>query len=226
MEIIKVIGTSILSLFALFIMSKLMGNKQISQLTLFDYIVGISIGSIAAEMATELEKPLKPFVALAVYAVIDYLLSVISQKSLKGRKKLLGSSLILMKSGSIYPENFKKAKIDLSEFCMEMRNQGYFDLNGVDTVFFEPNGKLSIMPYSFSRPATPDDLQLVPKADKLQRNIIVDGVIIHENLKSMGLDENWLKKELKSKGIKNYKDVFLACADDTPTLTVFNSAEQ
>ena len=99
MEIIKVILTSLLSAAVLFLLAKIMGHKQISQLDFFDYITGITIGSIAAELATELEDPLKPLIAMVVYGVIAVLLSILTNKFPRTRKYINGTPTILMHNG-------------------------------------------------------------------------------------------------------------------------------
>ena len=172
----------------LFLTAKLIGHKQIAQLDFFDYITGITIGSIAAEMATELEEPWKPLTAMLIYGGITLLLSVISNKFPRTRKYLNGTPTILMDHGKLYYENLKKAKLDLSEFMVMCRQQGYFDLTNIQTAVFEYNGKLTILPVSSQRPATPNDLNLSPQQELLFTELIMDGRILEDNLKRMGLD--------------------------------------
>lgn len=95
----------------LFIAAKLIGHKQIAQLDFFDYITGITIGSIAAEMATELEEPWKPFAAILIYAGVTLLLSIVTNKFPKTRRYLYGSSIILMDHGKLYRGNLKKPSL-------------------------------------------------------------------------------------------------------------------
>lgn len=221
MEIIKVLLTSILSVGALFAIAKIMGHKQMSQLDFFDYISGITIGSIAAELATELEKPLKPLIAIAVYGAVAILLSKITSLFPKSRKFINGTPTILMNNGKIYRENLKKAKLDLSEFMVMCRQQGYFNLNDIQTAVFEFNGKLSILPVSKKRPTTPEDLNLSPAPEYIQTEVIMDGRVLDENLKRMGLDDKWLQKQLTTQGYKKPQEVFLALCDNNNQLTVF-----
>ena len=122
MDLLKIVALSLGSVIFLFILTKLMGNKEMSQLSMFDYIIGITIGSIAAEMATALESDfMQPLVAMAVYAVVSIAISVLSYKSLKFRRISSGDSLILLDNGEIYRDNLKKAKLDLNEFLMQCR---------------------------------------------------------------------------------------------------------
>ena len=221
MEIIKVLLTSLLSVSALFAVAKIMGHKQMSQLDFFDYISGITIGSIAAELATELEEPLKPLIAIAVYGAVAVLLSKITSLFPKSRKYINGTPTILMNNGKLYRDNLKKAKLDLSEFMVMCRQQGYFNLSDIQTAVFEFNGKLSILPVSKKRPANPEDLNLSPAPEFIHTEVIMDGRILDENLKRMGLDDKWLQKQLNAQGYKKTEEVFLALCDENNQLTVF-----
>lgn len=205
--------TAVLSFVTLFLTAKYMGHKQISQLDFFDYIAGITIGSIAAEMATELEEPWKPFVAMIIYGGATLLLSIISIKFPRTRKYLNGTPTILMDNGKLYRENLKKAKLDLSEFMVMCRQQGYFDLTNIQTAIFEYNGKLTILPQSAQRPLTPNDMNLAPAQDMIFTEIIMDGRILDDNLKRMGLNTKWLENQLKQNHICSADDIFLALCD-------------
>lgn len=222
MEILKIILLSSSSLIILFVLTKLMGNKEISQLSMFDYIIGITIGSIAAEMATALESDFtQPLVAMVVYALITVIISFINFKSLKLRKIITGDALVLYDNGRLYRNNFKKAKLDLSEFLMLCRTSGYFKLSDLETVLLEPNGKLSFLPVSNKRPVTPTDLSLDFPNEKLAVNVIMDGKLLRTNLLKTGNDEIWLQKQLNSQGFNDINDIFLATCDSDNNLSVF-----
>ena len=205
--------TALGSFGALFLVAKFIGHKQIAQLDFFDYITGISIGSIAAEMATELEEPWKPLAAMVIYGGATLLLSIVSKRFPRSRKYLNGTPTILMDHGKLYYENLKKAKLDLSEFMVMYRQQGYFDLTSIQTAVFEYNGKLTILPVSSQRPVTPNDMNLAPEQELLFTELIMDGRILDDNLKRMGLDLTWLDKQLKQRHISSPQDVFLAVCD-------------
>lgn len=209
MEILNVILTALLSVAALFAITKIMGHKQVSQLDFFDYVSGITIGSIGAELATELEKPSRPLIALAVYGGASLMLNLLAHKLPRTRKYINGTPSILFNSDKLYRENLKKAKLDLSEFMLMCREQGYFDLDEIQTAVFEHNGKLSILPKSANRPATPEDLNITVKSAEMSVEVILDGRIMGENLTRMGLNEKWLEKQIKTQGFKNTKEIFL-----------------
>jgi len=221
MEILYVILTSVLSVAALFVITKIMGHKQIAQLDFFDYISGITIGSIAAELATELEKPWKPLIAIIIYGCVSVLLSLITNKIARSRKYVNGTPTIIMDNGKLYRENLKKAKIDISEFMVLCRQEGYFHLDTIQTAVFEHNGHLSILPVSSERPIVPSDLNIKMPTDAIDIEIIMDGRILEDNLKRAGLDMNWLNKQLKERGYKNAKEIFLGICDKNKKLSVY-----
>ena len=210
MDVFKVVLTALLSVAALFIITKIMGHKQVSQLDFFDYVCGITIGSIGAEMATELGEPYKPLIALCVYGLVSLLLNLLAHKLPKTRKYINGTPTILMNEGKIYRQNLKKSKIDLSEFMLLCREQGYFDLDEIQLAVFEHNGKLSILPKAAKRPATPTDLKITTKATHIGIEIIMDGRVMGENLSRLGRNEAWLDIQLKSQGYKSAKEILLA----------------
>ncbi len=211
---------------ALFILTKIMGNKQMSQLTMFDYIIGITIGSIAAEMATEHENSLHALIAMAVYALTSVIISYATTKWVACRRVIFGKSVIIMNGGVLYRKNMKKTHLDLNEFLTQCRSQGYFDLSDIDMAVLEPNGKLSIMPFSEKRPVTAEDLKILPSIDSVCFNVIMDGDIMHKNLKAAGRDERWLKAELKLQNKTDIKDIFLATVDRKGSLKIFESADK
>ena len=210
MDIVGVILTALLSVAALFVITKIMGHKQVAQLDFFDYVSGITIGSIGAELATELEEPYKPLVALCVWGTVALLLNLLTSKIPAARKYINGTPTILMSDGKLYRENLKRAKLDLSEFMLLCREAGYFDLDEIQVAVFEHNGQLSILPTAASRPATPTDLKITAKATHLGTELIMDGRIMGENLERLGRDAAWLEKRLRAEGVYDTKEIFLA----------------
>lgn len=226
MELVKVVFLSLGSAVALFILTKIMGNKEISQLSMFDYIIGITIGSIAAEMATSLESDfMQPLVAMAMYAVVAIIISIVNNKSLKIRRFIYGRSLVLLDNGVLYRKNFKKAKLDMNEFLTQCRTNGYFNINDIQTAIFEANGKVSFLPKSGKRPATPDDLNIKVDLEKITINVILDGVLLKENLYATGKDEIWLQKQMVSQGFESIEDVFLGMCDSNGNLSLYRKEE-
>lgn len=221
MEIVKVIFASLLSAVSLFIIAKILGHKQMAQLDFFDYVTGITIGSIAAELATELESPSKPLIAMVVYGAVAYALTIIAHKLPKARKFINGTPTIIMDGGKLYRENMKKSKLELSEFMVMCRQEGYFDINDIETAIFEYNGRLTILPRSQKRPLNPEDMSISPERAAICTEIIMDGRILHENLKRRGFNLEWLEKQLKSQRYESPREIFLGICDRNNKLTLF-----
>ena len=222
MELVRIFFTALGSVVVLFILTKILGNKQMSQLSMFDYINGITIGSIAAEMATSLEDDyLKPLVAMVVYAGAGFFISYITCKSIKLRRFFTGKSLILVDNGKIYEKNLLKSKLDLDDLLTQCRTSGYFNIADIQTALLETNGKISFLPKATTRPVIASDFGLSPNQEKLVANVIMDGKILQGNLKFTGNNEQWLQKQLKSQGVGNIKDVFLATCDCENNLSVY-----
>ena len=222
MEFVKIIWLSLGSILTLFVLTKIMGNKEMSQLNMFDYVIGITIGSIAAEMSTALESSfIQPLTAMIVYAVVTIIISSISNHNLKARRVIDGRTLILLDNGKLYRNNFKKGKLDLNEFLMQCRTNGYFNISQIQTAILESNGKISFLPNSLKRPATPEDLNLNPKQDYLKTNLILDGAVLEDNLKFTGHDKEWLQKQIKKQGIYDFKQIFLATYDSNNDLSIY-----
>ena len=221
MEFFQILLTTVLSAGVLFAIAKLSGHKQVAQLDFFDYISGITIGSIAAELATELESPWKPLTAMCVYGAVAVGLRLLTTRRQRSRKYINGTPTIILDRGKLYRENMKKAKLDLSEFMLMCRQAGYFDLNDIQTAVYEYDGKLSVLPVSGKRPVNPADLNLSPPGARLLAEVIMDGRILDENLRRMGLDPRWLQKRLEEQGYQSASQVFLGLCGEDHSLSLF-----
>ena len=222
MEILKIIMLSLGSIAILFFLTKLMGQREMSQLSIFDYFIAITIGSIAAEMSTSLEDNfIQPVVAMIIYAIVTLTVSFLNTKYVKLRPFLSGRTLILYDNGTLFKENFKKAKVDLNEFLVQCRTNGFFNLSDIKTALLEENGKISFLPYSDRRPANPSDFNIKPKEEGIVTNLILDGTIMEENLKELQLDKSWLNKTLRKQGIYKIDNIFLATYDIDGNLSVY-----
>lgn len=221
-ELVHIVLLSIVSIIVLFALTRLMGNRQISQLTMFDYVAGISIGSIAAEMAVKPEaKSWYGLLAMGLYAGATILSNWLNSKSRKARSLILGEPLVLLDKGMLYDSALKKAKLDLTEFLTECRTGGYFDLNQLETVLMEVNGRLSFLPKESARPLTPQDMQLSPQQSRLPIAVIMDGVLLPERLRMSGNTEGWLRRQLELQGYKSAADVLLALVNDQNSLSIY-----
>ena len=190
-------------------------------MTMFDYVTGITIGSIAAELATELEQPVRPLTAMLLYGLIAVGISLLAEKSLRARALLTGKPLVLLENGVIHRENLKRAHLDLSEFLTYCRIHGWFDLSQIQTAVLEHNGIISFLPRETDRPATPADLSLSPKQSRVQVPFVMDGRLLAENLRKARKEESWVRRALLRQGYTDESQVLLALWDGGETLNVF-----
>lgn len=212
-ELFNVVIRGLLSLITLFLVTKLIGKKQVSQLSLFDYVIGISIGNFAAEMTINLEsEELYGIIAVLLFGGIAYLVSVGTMKSIKLRRFFMGSPTILVEHGKILQDNFYKVKYDINDMLEQCRVNGYFDISEIDYAIVEANGELSILAKSEYLPVNRNDMKLKVSKNGLCANVIIDGKVMYNNLKKIKKDEKWLNKELKLKG-KDISDIILATVD-------------
>lgn len=226
MNYLQIIITSTVSLFALFLLTKLIGNREIAELSMFDYLNGITIGSIAAEMSTSKgEEVIDCLIAMIVYSILIFIISILTNKSIIFNRFINGKSLILFDNNTFYRKNLAKSKINLAEFQNQCRTKGFFDMSQIKTAIIEANGKITILPKSDSRPVTCSDLNLNVEDEKKQFNIIIDGKILYDNLKATGNNEKWLIKKLQEQNLK-LEDIFLATCDFENNVSTYKKSEE
>lgn len=213
---------AISSLITLFLVTKMLGKKQVSQLSLFDYVIGISIGNFAAEMTINLESnEINGILAVILFGLFAYLVSYLTMKSIMLRRFFMGTPTVIIQNGKILEKNLRKVKFDINDMLEEIRGQGYFDLSQVECAVMEANGKFSILPKPEYRPLTPKDMNLKVDKEGLCANIIIDSKIMHNNLKNFNKDENWLNKQLKVLGYSDLSKILLATLDINEKIVVY-----
>ncbi len=226
MDYLNVILTTLLSVVVLFIITRILGYRQLSELSLFDYINGITIGSIAAELAiAQKDEILLRLISMIIYGIFALLISYTTDKSILMRKFVTGKPIVLMDRGKLIYKNFKKARLDINEFLMKCRNNGYFDLTELDTAIMEPNGRVSFIPTSQNKPVTCSDIKAQPKQSTLLVDLVLDGKIIDDGLSAIGKDKNWLLKKLRSQGNDDISNIFLVTCDKNLQLSIFEKSD-
>ena len=212
-EIRQVVLTSLLSLVVMFVFTRIGGKRQIAQMSPFDYLNAVTVGSIGAELATDLEQWWRPLSALIIYILATWLVHYTACKSNAMRSFWSGRSLILMDNGVISKTALQRAAIDVNEFLGQARIAGYFDPNEIETAILETSGQISFLPKSLNRPLTPEDMQLHPDVAGIWYDLIIDGQLMQDNLKAAGRDERWLDAQLHTQGIGQRSEVFYAACD-------------
>lgn len=220
---LETVALALISLVVLFILTKLMGYRQVTQLSMYDYMIGISIGSIASEMVVleDFNNMIRPLTGMIIYALFTIMLSILSRHSPHLRHFIEGNPLILYQNDQIDSHALAKAKIDINEFLMQLRIQGYFDLTQLDQVILESNGSFSIFPKSQYRPTIVDDLPIKPNVEKPLLTLIIDGHVFLDQLKLIEQNEDWLKSQLKVHGYHDYKDILLCLCDNNKNITLY-----
>ena len=219
--IIEVSIRCLISLLVLFLVTKLLGKKQVSQLSLFDYVIGISIGNFAAEIDVSLDEPfIYGVLAMVIFGIVAYFVSLLTRKSFILRRLIIGTPTPIIQHGKILEKNLKKVKLDINDLLEECRNNGYFDISQIEYALMEANGKLSVLPKGEYMPPTIKDLKLKPQKQGLCANVIIDGKVMDRNLKEINKDEKWLLKELKIKGYP-LEDILLATVDVNEKLVIY-----
>lgn len=196
----------------LLILARFMGKKQVSQLTFFHYVTGITIGSIAADIAGETRTPfLNGIISMIWWAVLTVLMSYIAFKSKKARIILDDQPTIVVYEGKIVEASLKKLKLHLNDLGMMLREQSIFSIKDVHYAILETNGKLSVLKKAGQEAATKKDVNAPSQVPKyIPTEVIAEGKISNRNLTELNLTEEWLYEQLKKQGIGNVKNIFYA----------------
>lgn len=211
----------------LFLISKLLGKKLISQMTYFDYITGISLGTLSATAAMDYSGEFGPyFLALVQWGIFSILLGVISLKSRKVRKFVEGEPTLMIQNGQVLEENMKKSQYNLDNLIVSLRKKNIFNISDVEFALLEPDGTLSVLPKSQHRPITPSDLNLDTGYEGLSTELIMDGKIVYANLAQVGLDETWLKEQLAAQNVNSIEEVVIAQLRPDGTVYIDQKTDQ
>ena len=221
-DFLNICFRTILVLIILFFITKMMGKKQISELNFFDYVVGITIGSIAADISLDIEKNMiAGIAALFIYGFISYIISFVSIKSILARRFFIGVPTVLVEKGKIIESGLKKSKIDVNDLLMVARENGYFNLDEIYYALMEVNGNISFLPKEKEKPVTKKDMKIKCNNEGLTVNAIIDSKYMANNMKAINKDKEWLDHELKVNGYDNYDNILLATIDNNYKVTIY-----
>lgn len=225
-EGLVVIVRSIIGFFTLLIFARILGRQQISQLTFFDYVLGITIGSIAASLSVDLSSRAWPhWVGLLTWTAAVLVLQWVSLKSRQASNYLISEPTVVIMNGQIMEDALKSIRYTMSDILEQLRDKGVFDLNQVGFAVVETDGKVSVLLKPEYLPVTPKDMNITPQANGLSTEIIYDGVIIEANLIQANIDRLWLDSELNRLGLQPF-EIFLATVDGNKNLYVDKYKDQ
>jgi uncharacterized membrane protein YcaP (DUF421 family) len=212
---------AVLTYLVLLLFSRLMGKREISQMTFFDYVTGITIGSIGAQLSTDRGSAwLELLPAVIVFSLFQISLSFLSKKSPRFRRIVIGSPAVLIEKGKILEKNMAKERITLSELIEKLREKNAFNLADVETAILEVDGQISVQLKANKRTVTPLDLNIQPPSQGLPKLIIEDGNLLEESLKDVKLTKSWLLTKLAEQDIHDISKVMLAQVDTLGNLYV------
>lgn len=220
MEWMEVTLRSLIALTVLFIMTKLLGKRQITQLSLFEYIVGITIGNLAAHTSLEIkEKWYLGILSLLIWGGISFIMEAWTLKSKKLRDVVDGKGTILIKEGNVLEENLKKEHLTVDELLEQLRKKNVFRVADVEFAMMETNGEVSVMLKKEHQPITLHHLGINTTSEKPPHTVIMDGNIMDEELAACSLNRHWLKNELQKNGV-TIENVVLGQVDSNGQLYI------
>ncbi|MCB2290528.1 DUF421 domain-containing protein [Clostridium sp. CS001] len=201
----------IIGFFTLLIFTRVLGKQQVSQLTFFDYVVGITIGSTASSLTTDLTSRAWPhWVGLFTWTFLCLILQLVVVKSKSAEKYLDGNPSIIIANGKVLEKSMKESRYTIGDLLAQLRDKGIFDLDDVAFAVLEKDGQLSILKKSECDSVSPKDLKLKVSPASISCEVICDGSIIDENLTSINRNKKWLMNKLKKQDISDVSEVFLA----------------
>jgi len=226
LEYLEAIWRTLVVFVILAILTRLIGRKLLSQITFFEFVTGISIGTITgAYIVNEIRGNLV-LISPVVLAILTVILSYSTLKSLKIRKIVEGEPVIVIQNGKILEKNMLKLRYNLDQLEIQLRDKGIFDLSEVEFAILEPTGRLSVLKKTPFLPVTPKDLNLSTTYKGLATEIIKDGDILEQNLKQNNLDFAWLYNHLRRMKVNDVSKVMLALLNTDGSLYVDLKGEE
>lgn len=210
---------SFVSFLFLFLISKILGKKQIAELEFIDYVVGISLGSIASNMATDSELPFYYYlIAMTIFFALSLFISIVGRKIPFFKRLVKGKPLTLIYEGKIVYKQLKKSKIDVNDLLEKLREKGFFDINDVAYAVFETSGDISVLPKESKREIVLEDIKQncndIKNRASFCNVLVADGVISKSGLNQIKKGEGWLFEQLNIQKSDDLKQIILAVYDD------------
>ncbi len=224
-EVLTTSYRALISLAVLFLVTKMIGKKQVSELSLFDYVIGISIGNFAAEMTINLEsQEINGIVAVLIFGIVAYIVSYITMKSIYLRRFFIGVPTIIIDKGKINYKNMKKFKMDINDLLEQARINGYFDLSEIEYGIMEANGIMSFKLKDIYDTPTNKDLNINTKNIGICANIIIDGKYMKNNISNMNKNLEWVENKIKDMGY-NINNILLATLNEKDEINIYLKEE-
>ena len=200
---------------------RIMGKREVGQLSAFDLVVAIMIAELAAMSMEKIDMPLyEGIIPIFTLVFLEIFLSYLSLKSHTIRGLVDGAPTIVSANGKIREKELRKLRYNVSDLLGQLRQKDVANIANVQYAILETSGELSVVLKSGKRPVTPEDLGLPVKEEGLPTPLIFDGQVHCRNLQKLGLDRTWLEEEIRKKGVARIEDVLFASLDTSGQLYV------
>jgi uncharacterized membrane protein YcaP (DUF421 family) len=216
----EVVWKSVLSFIMLIVLTRFIGRKLLSQMSFFDYVIGITLGTITGSYVVEATEGMWVLISPFILALCIILFDYINLKSLWFRKLSEGEPVVVIQNGKILEKSLFKLRYNINDLEMQLRDKGAFNFGEIEFAILEPHGQLSVLKKTQNQPITPQDLKMSTHYKGISTEIIKDGDIIEQNLKQNNLTFSWLYNELKGQNIEKLKDVTYAALNTDGTLFI------
>lgn len=227
MDYLHVFFQTLLAFGTILVLTIILGKQQMAEMTYFEYINGITFGSIAAALATDIDtKTGLHFFGLVLFGGLTLLLSFITLKSKWARRLLEGDPVIVIQDGRILEENLRKTRFDVNQIMQLLREKDVFDVSQVQFAILENDGSLSVMRKPEYQQLTLKSLSQPQTKPEMPMELVVDGQIIYENLRKIGKSGRWLMDQLKKRQVKSLRDVFFVSLESDGKLYVDKREER
>lgn len=213
---IEITIQTLLAFFSILYITRLLGRQQVSQLTVSEYINGITFGSIAANLATDLEnKTWQHLLGVILFGLLTYLVNKAALKKRSLSKVLQGEPVLVIQNGQILEKNLKRLGYTVDDVMLLLRQSDCYTPDDVESAILEINGDLSVIKVGEKRNVTLGDLKLTPNEESIPTELIIGGQIIYENLREKKLTGKKLMQELKNFKVYRVSEVMYATVDDS-----------
>lgn len=217
-DIFKVLWHTVFTFIMLVLLSRIIGKKLLSQMTFFDFVIGIVMGTVAGAFVVSEVQGIWVMLSPPILTVLVLATAFLTVKSLPARKLLEGEPVVVIQNGKILEKNMLKLRYHLSDLEMQLRERGVFNISEVEFAVLEPHGYLSVLKKSQNLPVTMKDLGKPTRYKGMASEIILDGDVMEQNLKQNNLSFGWLYDELRKRGIERITDVVYANLQTDGTL--------
>lgn len=218
---VQIMLRTLIAVITLFLLTKILGKRQITQLSVFEYITGITIGSVAADVTLDIKDDwYLGLISLVVWVAVSFGIEYLQMKSKKMRDWIDGKSTVLIRNGKILERNLKKEKLTSDELLALLRSKNAFKVSDVEFAVIEPTGQLSVLLKCENQPLTPKHLGITVAQESEPQALIMDGQLLEQTLNKIGHNKKWLQEQLRKLGITSMQDVYLAQVDSNGQLYV------